>query len=149
MVTSSTGEYSIFEKMAEVRISGGKVEQTLRIERKVTLKNRMALKFEGIDTAEEASQLVGHELAIEEKDLPVLPGEHFYCYELMGLKVVDTDGEVIGEIVEILENPANDIFVIKSPQKEEILIPATKGVVRKIDLEKGLIEIKLIPGLLD
>jgi len=67
----------------------------------------------------------------------------------MGLKVVDTDGEVIGEIVEILENPANDIFVIKSPQKEEILIPATKGVVRKIDLEKGLIEIKLIPGLLD
>lgn len=149
MVISSTGEYSIFEKIAKVKISGGKVEQTLRIERKVTLKNRMALKFEGIDTAEEASQLVGHELAIEEKDLPGLPGEHFYCYELIGLKVVDTSGEVIGEIVEVLENPANDIFVVRSSQKEEILIPATKEVVRRIDLERGLIEIKLIPGLLD
>lgn len=146
---SSTGEYSIFEQIAEVKISGAKVEQTFRIERRVTLKNRMALKFEGVDTAEKASQLVGQELAIEEKDLPDLPGERFYCYELIGLKVVDTDGEGIGEIVEILENPANDIFVIRSSQKEEILIPAVKEVVRKIDLKKGLMEIELIPGLLD
>jgi 16S rRNA processing protein RimM len=149
MVISSTGEYSIFEQIAEVRVSGAKVEQTFRIERKVTLKNRMALKFEGVDTAEAASQLVGQELAIEEKDLPDLPAERFYCYELIGLKVVDADGEAIGEIVEILENPANDIFVIRSSQKGEILIPAVKEVVRKIDLKKGLMEIDLIPGLLD
>lgn len=148
-MVSSTGDYSIFDKLTEVKTAGGRAEQTLRIERRVRLKNRIALKFAGFDSPEKATQLVGQELEIEERELPTLREDQFYCYKLIGLKVVDASGEVVGEIVDILENPANDVLLIRSPEKEEILIPAVKEVVKKIDLERGVVEIKLIPGLLE
>lgn len=149
MVVSSTGDCCIFEKIKELKLSGEKIKRTLEIEAKVRLKNRVALKFKGIDSPEKASQLVGCELQIEAEDLPALPAGQFYGHKLIGLKVIDKNGEVVGETVDILENPANDLFVIESPQKEEILIPAVKAVVKRIDLKKGLMEIEVVPGLLE
>jgi 16S rRNA processing protein RimM len=148
-VVSSTGEYSIFDKLTEVKTAGGETEETLKIERRVSLKNRIALKFAGFDSPDKATQLIGRELEVEERELPTLREDQFYCYKLIGLKVVDTDGEAVGEIVDILENLANDVLIVRSPEQEEVLIPAVKEVVKRIDLKRGLVEIKLIPGLLE
>jgi 16S rRNA processing protein RimM len=55
---------------------------------------------------------------------------------------------LLGEITQILETGANDVFVIQPKDGREILIPDTDEVVLKVDLEKGQMTINLLPGLL-
>jgi 16S rRNA processing protein RimM len=61
--------------------------------------------------------------------------------------VFDEVGELMGELVQIIETGANNVFVVRGPH-EEILIPDIAEVVRDIDFEKGQVTIRLLPGLL-
>ncbi len=66
----------------------------------------------------------------------------------MGLELHSLDGEVLGPIKEILQTGANDVFVLRAEDGKELLIPASDEVIQEIDLEAGVIHVKLIPGLL-
>ncbi|HVO33691.1 MAG TPA: PRC-barrel domain-containing protein [Elusimicrobiota bacterium] len=68
--------------------------------------------------------------------------------DLAGCGVFADDGRKLGELVDVLPSGGNDIFVVQRGPKE-ILIPALKSVVRKIDLAARRIEVALPPGLLD
>ena len=68
----------------------------------------------------------------------------FFTEDLIGLKVVTTDGQELGVVDDVLGAPAQDILVIG-----EVMIPAVKEFVKEVDLEAGLIRVELIPGFLD
>ncbi|HON57877.1 MAG TPA: ribosome maturation factor RimM, partial [bacterium] len=69
-------------------------------------------------------------------------------YQLEGLKVYTTDNEYLGEISEILELPANDVYVVQRENHRELLIPAIDDVVKKIDINSGVMIIELLEGLI-
>lgn len=77
-----------------------------------------------------------------------LPEGQFYHDQLIGLQVRTTRGEYIGDVVDILTGKSNDNYIVRGPTGE-ILIPAIEDVVQSIDLDKGIITIEVIEGLLE
>jgi 16S rRNA processing protein RimM len=74
--------------------------------------------------------------------------EEYLREEIIGLTVVTTSGEEIGDIVDIIDTPAHDIYVVASRGKE-YLVPAVRAFIVDILLDKGKVFVKEIEGLFD
>ena len=104
------------------------------------------LKLKGVDSTEAAEKLRDQLVQVAREDAVQLPpGKHF-LHELIGLRVVTTDGRSLGTIEEILDTRANDVYVVRDGSRE-ILIPATEEIVKEIAVERGEMVVKLIEGL--
>ena len=108
--------------------------------------NVLLLSLEGYETPEEVKRLTNKEVFVAVRELPELPKGEYYHHQLLGLKVL-ADGKPFGELLEILETGANDVYVIKDISGNERLLPVIPSVVKSIDLEKGTIEVEIPEGL--
>ncbi len=111
-------------------------------------KGAAIIKLDTVNSREEVESLRGTLVEIPESELRPLPEGQYYQFQLIGLEVWTTQGEMLGKITDIISAPANDIYVVRGEAGEN-LIPAIEDVVKKIDLEKGQITIEPIPGLLN
>jgi len=107
------------------------------------------VKFQGIDERDEAEKLINSFLTIDADQVMDLPPGHFYRFQIIGLGVYDVQGAYLGELTDILETGANDVYVVKREEQKELLIPALKSIVREIDVEKKRMTVKLPEGLDD
>ena len=76
-----------------------------------------------------------------------LKKDEYFIADLIGLQVTSDEGEALGEISDVLQTGANDVYVIKTPEGEEILLPAIKDCVKAVDIEGKTMEVHLLPGL--
>jgi len=104
----------------------------------------LLVKLRGVANRTEAESLRGALLFVTEAMLPPLPAGRFYVKDVVGMEVCSPAGEVLGTVEDVLETGGNDVFVTRCG-----LIPATKEIVRSIDLASRRMIIELIPGLLD
>ena len=104
-------------------------------------------KLHDIDTPEAAAKLRGQLVQIAHQDAAPLPTGKYYLYQLLGLRVKTIKGEKLGELAEVLDTGANDVYVVREGS-HEILIPAIEDVVKEISLERGEIVVKLMEGLI-
>lgn len=132
-----------FEPRRKLYIDG----HPLTIDRSRPLKEDIVLKFTNIDDIESASKLQGKALEIPLNEAHPLPEGKYYRFQLIGLEVVNTAGESVGKITEILPTASNDVYIVRG-NRGEILIPAIDDVVKSTDLEKGQMVIEVISGLL-
>lgn len=95
---------------------------------------------------ESADAYRGQIVQVRTSDAAPLPAGRYYHYQLIGLKAVTEEGEQLGEVAEVLETGANDVYVVKGPDGE-ILLPAVSSIVRKIDLEAGQMVVRLLEGM--
>ncbi len=63
--------------------------------------------------------------------------------------MIDEDGAPIGELKDVLETGANDVYVVAKEDGKELLIPAIKDCIRKVDVKAGQLVVHLLPGLDD
>ena len=112
-------------------------------------KESYLLKLQGIDSLETAKDYRNALLKIDESQLYPLPAGHYYHFQLQGLSVYDEEKGLLGELTEVLETGANDVYVVQSPEYGEILLPAIKDVIREVNLEAKTMRVKLLPGLID
>jgi len=110
-------------------------------------KGKAIIKLNTVDSIEEAQKLRGQPVEIPHSQLYSLPEGQYYHFQLIGLEVWTTQGELLGNITEILTAESNDNYVVRGA-KGEILIPAIDDVVESIDLNKGHMVIEPIEGLL-
>ncbi len=139
-----------FEELDELILSLKGQEKTVKIE-KVRYQGEMViLKFQGISDRNTAESLKNADVFITEADLRELPEDTYYLRDLIGMKVVDEGayGE-IGVLKDVLQNSAQDIYVVSRPGGSQVLIPAVKDFIKKIDPEAGVITTNLIPGFID
>jgi 16S rRNA processing protein RimM len=121
-------------------------DQLMRVERVRLNRGFAILKLGGCDSRDQAEALRGHYLQIPiEEAIPLADGE-FFLYQLIGLQVVTGEGEELGELTEILETGANDVFVVHGTEGE-LLIPDLPEVIREIDIESGQMLVQLPAGL--
>jgi 16S rRNA processing protein RimM len=107
------------------------------------------VKLKGIDSREEAMELNGLTLEVPRSEVPPHPeGEH-YMFELVGMKVTRTDGIELGTVADVMETGSNIVYVVKSIDGKETLIPATRDVVERLDYENSEILVRPVPGLFD
>lgn len=114
-------------------------------------KDKPVVRLEGIEDRNAAEDIRGMEICIMAADLEELPeGEH-YVRDLIGCRVVDIaqGGAEIGVLADVIQNTAQSILDVRTPDGKSVLIPAVDAFLRSIDEEAGLIEVELIPGFLD
>ena len=107
----------------------------------------MLVKFKGIETPEAAAQWRNQWVYVRATDVPALPEGKIYQHELFGFQVVDENDNMLGELTEILETGANDVYVVKNESGREILLPAIPSVVLKLDLDNRIMHVHLLDGL--
>jgi 16S rRNA processing protein RimM len=98
----------------------------------------LVVKLVGVDDRAAAEMYAGRYLEIGERAGRPAGEGHFYHHQLIGLEVVTAEGHVLGRLEEVLEKPANDVWVSRDGATEH-LIPATKDAVVSVDLEAGRI----------
>jgi 16S rRNA processing protein RimM len=148
-VAPQTFDPTRFELLDEVDgCLPGKLPVKLAIERVWYHKGFVIVKFKGVDNMTQAERLKGMELKIpSEKALPLEEGE-YYIRDIYGLRVLTEDGEDLGEIDDIIQTGANDVYVAKKNGKT-LMLPAIKQCVLGVDLEKRVMTVKLMDGLRD
>ncbi len=146
-VIPMTDDIKRFELLKSVFVCG-KTEEVYEIESVGYHKQFVLLKFKGVDDMTEAElKLKNKLLKIDDSDaLPLEEDEH-YIRDIMGCVVETVEGEVLGEVKDILFTGANDVYVVDHNGKE-ILIPATKNCVQNIDTANKKITIVLLKGLI-
>lgn len=106
------------------------------------------IKFEGVDTEEEAKALVKKQLFLPLSILPKLDGNHFYYHEIEGFKVHDQKKGIVGNVIRVLEVNNNPLIEIDANGKE-VLIPLQDEFLIKVDREKETLEVNCPDGLID
>ncbi|OSQ53130.1 ribosome maturation factor RimM [Marivita geojedonensis] len=104
------------------------------------IKNGLAARLSGVTSKEEADALRGMQLFVPRDRLPSLPDDEFYHADLIGLEVTDTGGALLGKVMAVINNGADDLLELRAPgQKQTVLLPFTKAVVPTVDLAQGRI----------
>jgi len=106
----------------------------------------LLVKFKDIETPEDVGLYRNQWVYVQAKDVPLPEGQH-YKHELLGLKVVDEDDNSLGELVEIMETGANDVYVVRDDSGKEILLPNIPSVVLDLDIDRGFLRVHLLEGL--
>ena len=102
---------------------------------------RYVVHLEGIGGPEDAEHLRGLELSVAADELPPLDEEdEFYVRDLLGLAVVDGEGEPVGTLEDVIPTGSNDVYVVRGPDGER-LIPAVRSFVAEVDLDEGRIRL--------
>jgi 16S rRNA processing protein RimM len=105
------------------------------------------IKFQGIDTPEQAGEYRNQWVYVKASEVPPLPEGKIYQHELFGFQVVDENGNSLGEVVEILETGANNVYVVKDESGREILLPAIPSVILELNTERRIMRVHLLEGL--
>jgi len=76
-----------------------------------------------------------------------LPEGVYYRWQILGLAVVELEGQHLGTVAEILETGANDVYIVRKNDPRELLLPAIESVILKVDLEQGRLLVRVPEGL--
>ncbi len=106
------------------------------------------LRLDTVQSRDAARLLHGTYLYVPESEAVKLPEGEYFVYQIVGLEVVTEQGESLGRVAEVLSTGSNDVYVVHGP-RGEVLLPATKEVIREIDLDAGCMRVHLLPGLID
>ncbi len=109
----------------------------------------LLVKLDGVDDRDQAALLTGLDLAVNEADLPELDDDEVYLHDLLGLEVVDEQGQSLGRFENFLDTAEHEVWVVAHPSGKEILLPAVDEVILSVDLEAGTITVDPPEGLLD
>ena len=117
------------------------------LHRRVTEKGAI-LRLDVATTRDEARDLIGAYLYVPDSEAVDLPEGEYFVHQIVGLRVLTTDGEELGTIREVLPTGSNDVYVVRG-RRGEVLIPALKDVLQRVDLEAGTLTVVIPPGLMD
>ena len=146
-VFPTTDDPKRFLELKQVILDTGKEKTVLQISNVRFFKNMVILKFKEFDDINQVEKLRQKELFVTRDMAVPLEENEYFIADLIGLKAVSDEGEELGEIGDVLTSAANDIYVIKKPGTTDLLVPAIKDCVKKVDIEKGMVTLHLLPGL--
>ncbi|MGX7111241.1 ribosome maturation factor RimM [Gemella cuniculi] len=148
VISSTDFEEKRFSKGNKLLITrGNQLIKEVVVENYRQHKNSLLVKFEEINSIEEAEKLKNLQIKIDVENTEELGENEFYFHEIIGCKVFDENAKFLGEIIEILTPGANDVWVIKNEQGKEVLIPYIEDVVKNIDIKNKKVEIEIMEGL--
>jgi len=110
-------------------------------------KETLLLKLAGCDDRNEAELLRDMLVQIPVEEAVPLENGEYYDFQIVGVKVETDNGEWLGQVTEVLETGANDVYLVRGP-RGEVLLPAITDVVRELDMEARRMVVHLLPGML-
>ncbi len=137
--------------LKEVELETQDAFNNYKVEKASLHGNYWLVKFQGIDTREEANSLGGSLVWIPKENRMPLPEGTFYHDQLVGLQVYSIEGELLGSITDVIKNGGHDQLILtRSGQKDKRnFIPAVKEFITQVDLSAGFMVVSLPDGMLD
>ena len=148
-VFPTTDEKERFKDLKKVILDMGKEQGVLEIQSVRFFKNLVILKFKGIDNINDIEMYKGKDLLVTREDaVPLEEGEYFIA-DLLDLDVYSDEDEKIGVLYDVMQTGANDVYVVKTEEGKEILLPAIDECILDINLEESRMTVHIMEGLLD
>lgn len=148
-VFPTTDEVNRFKKLKEVYLDTGKERLILHPESVKFFKQFVILKFKEFNDINEIEQYRNKSLLVDREHAVKLKKDEYFIADLMGLKVMTDEGEQLGILKDVLQTGANDVYIVETSEGKEVLLPAIKECVLKVDVEAGEVLVHIMPGLLD
>ena len=143
-----TDDITRFNELKTVYISINKKLKEFEIETVRYAKNMVFLKLKGIDTVEEAENYRNLYIQINRENAAELEENSYYIADLIDCEVITDEQVNLGKIVDVFPTGSNDVYVVKDDMGKQVLLPAIKEVIKKVDVENKIIIVHLLKGLI-
>ena len=137
-VRPDTDDPGRFEELEFVYLKKGDSYEQLPVDEVSVREDGVYLRLNGAQTRDEAEKQRNWMLYVDRAHAVELGENETFICDLIGCKAVDTQGNELGKVTDVLQPGGNDVYVIKTP-KGEMLLPALKHVIPAVDVEKGVI----------
>ncbi len=148
-VFPTTDDPMRYKSLKDVIVDTGKEKIDMEISSVRFQKNLVIVKFKGIDDINDIEKYKKSEIYVTRENAVPLEENEYYIADLIGLKVYSDEDEELGQIKDVLQTGANDVYIIKKAGAEDLLIPAIKDCIKEVNIEEGTMLVHLLPGLRD
>ncbi len=134
-------EYSLKLKAGKMVLIGKKKEAySLRSVR--SMDRNYLIAFDSLTDCDQVSHMRNVEVFVQSTQLNRPRNTAHYPHEVLGMTVVDEQGKVIGSLVEVMVTGANDVYIVKNAEEDEVLLPAIETVILRVDEEEKVITVR-------
>ena len=146
-VYPTTDDAHRFDYLESVLLDTGKDLWDMEIQRVKYFKQFVILKFRDVDNINDIEPYKGKSLYVTRDFAVPLEENEYYIADLIDMDVFLEDGSLFGTLKDVMETGANDVYVIHTTDKKEVLVPAIKDCVKEVDVEQNKMIIHLLKGL--
>ncbi|MBM3143365.1 MAG: 16S rRNA processing protein RimM [Chloroflexi bacterium] len=110
----------------------------------------LLIGFEGYQDRDHVGVFRNQSVYVRAEEIPALAEGEIYLHQLLGLRVIrDEDNSALGTVINLIETSgANDVFVVRTEDGVEWLLPDIETVILDINIARGEMRVHLLPGLL-
>lgn len=145
-----TDQPEAYENLGSVFfLQGGTLVPFFLEEAHLIKKQQLRIKVEDVTTIQQAEALIGLEAYLPADVLPPLDGKAFYYHEIIGFQVEDQSGTALGTVLDVLDNPGQDLLKVEHSSGKEILLPLVDELLLDLNRSTKTLHIQLPEGLLD
>ena len=138
-----------FDDLKEVILDTGKEQLNLHVTSVKYFKNMVILKFKEFDNINDIIPYKGMDLLVtRENAIPLEEGE-YYIADIIGSKVITDEDKILGTLTDVLQTGANDVYVVKTKDGKEVLLPSIEECILDRDIENKIVKVHIMKGLLD
>ena len=147
-VFPTSSEPQRFKQLKKVLLNTGKELIELEVQGVKFVKKMVIVKFKGIDHINDIEHYKGMSLWVTREDAIPLADDEYFVADLIGLQVTTDEGHK-GVLQDVIETGANDVYVVLFEELGEVLIPALKQCILKVDLTAKTMQVHLLAGLVE
>ena len=148
-VYPTTDNVRRFDDLKEVILDTGKEQLILHVTSVKYFKNMVILKFKEFDNINDIIPYKGMDLLVtRENAIPLEEGE-YYIADIIGSKVITDEDNILGTLTDVLQTGANDVYVVKTKDGKEVLLPSIEECILDRDIENKIVKVHIMKGLLD
>ncbi len=147
-VFPTTDDPARFKKLKKVLARTPKGDEELEVEHVKFARQMVILKFRGLERIEDVEYLRGCGLFVTREQAVKLEKDEYFIADLIGMRVISEDGRALGELTDVLQTGANDVYEVTMEDGRTFLIPAIHDCILRVDTLSGLMTVHLLEGLL-
>lgn len=146
-VFPTTDDINRFKQLKQVFLDTGKEQIELEVEGVKFFKQQAILKFKGFDNINDIEKYKGKDLLVTRENAVKLKSDEYFIFDIIGSKVITDEDIELGELSEVMTTGANDVYIVKTKEGKEILLPSIKECILDVDVENKIIKVHVLPGL--
>lgn len=148
-VYPTTDDINRFKKLKKCILDTGKEYIDLNVESVKFFKNMVILKFKEYNNINDIECYKGKDILVSRDNAVKLEKGEYYIADILEAKVILEDGSEFGVLEDVMQTGANDVYVVKTLDNKEVLLPKIDECVKKLDIENKIVTVHIMKGLLD
>ena len=148
-VYPTTDDVARFKKLKKCILEAKQGEMLLHVESCNFFEQFAILKFKEFNNINEVEQYKHCSLYVEREDAVKCEEDEYYIADLVGCTVYNEDDSELGDLIDVIQTGANDVYVVRMESGKELMIPAIKECILSVSITERRVKVHLLKGLLD